>query len=181
MTCPACKLHKSRLHFEYLPIDARCKDCIGPDEIADLREECKLQAARNFAQIVDLANAAPPSTPTINDFLGHFYEEWGGQRMFVHDLVMQMKTAMQVRPGSDGVIKNSLAIAKLTHSASKLQQTEDLARMSDEQIRERNKINAMAVLSEMVQDDAKGKLLADLLRANGLLPEPALLAEVQRG
>jgi hypothetical protein len=181
MTCPECKKHRSKLEFEFLPIDARCKHCIPDQDYYDLREECKLQAARNFAQIVDMANVAAPNAPSINEFLGHFYEEWGGGRMFVHDLAMQLKTAMQLRPGSDAVIKNLLAIAKLTHSASSLQQQEDLARMSDEQIRERNKINALAVLSEVVQDDAKGKLLAELLRANGLMPDPALIAEVQRG
>lgn len=181
MTCPTCKQHRSRLSFEFLPFDGRCKLCIDPDEIADLREQAKLQAAREFAQVLDLTGAPPPSAPNINDLVAHIFEEWGGYRLFAHDYVMQMKAAIRNRPGSDGVVKMMQKLMDTTTKGNSLQQQEDLARMSDEQIRDRNKIAALAVMAEIVQDDAKGKLLADLLRANGLLPNPALIAEVQRG
>lgn len=181
--CPLCKRVLPATRFEGLPLDTRCSECTPFHEALEIRDQLKEQATRDLACCLDLAEAAPAPVPKLNELAAHLMEAWGGGRMFAHDWVADAKKAIIARPGTPASQNAFKAIGKIVGEASKQQSAEDIARMTDAELKERNRLLAIQIMLDAVAEDQTGKLAGKMLKASGIeVPDilPAL-EEIRRG
>lgn len=175
--CPQCQNVLPVMAFECLPYDVRCNRCVPLDQALAMRDRQLEGAQRNFLKLLDASGVKPSDNTKLDQLLGGIFSSWGGAHQFCEDLVESIQCRRDRNPGDHNAINAMLKILALKGRSDQLKSEDDWRRMSDEQIKESIKLQALEMFAELAISSGRPDLMGQLLEANGIEATPENLEE----
>ena len=167
-TCSACLEVKPTTHFDCLPADPRCRDCLPVDVARAKSQELIDLAHRKLAQIFD-ANEKDAGLPALETMIKSAYGAWGGTHTFCQDIKAGYD-ALVAQKKYNAAVNVQMGLMKLHARVDKMKQEDDWRQMDDDRLKESLQIQLMHLLAVA----ALKKEVTDLMKAHGQNPEQVL-------
>jgi len=143
------------------------------------KEQRIAEASAKFVEVLDAAAASRCDAPHIVELVSEIYKQMGGYANVVRRFLNNVNIAEEERPGSKTVIDAYHKIFKLTSEANKQSHAENVAQMTDEELKFQRQLAVLEVLADKAKEEGGAALIVKILEAQGVEVTPETIDLVQ--
>lgn len=164
--------------YKRLPLDCfrfprtKCVECLGK-EADDKRQIAQLETLRSrtkdmMAQVLDENFLPTPGTPQLMEVISEVYQCFGGPRNFAKKIYDQIEELLARRPVSAASVGVMLQFMRLQMKLEENLKKEELAEMSDDQLKREQDIGLMKLMLDAAADPRRRVVLDRLMAMQGM-------------
>ena len=170
MVCPEC--------FRRLPIECfrlprtKCVECLQKEkEVNDYLEKKRTLSIKTkelMATVLDENFIPTPGMPQLTEVVSEVYQCFGGPRNFAKRIYDQIDLLMERRPVTSASVNVCLQFMRLQMKLEEGLRQQELADMTDEQLRREQDLGLIKSLLDAAADPKKRQTLDKLMELQGM-------------